>query len=214
MLTFLLTTTSVKLLELAFKMGRKRRSTQAIKYESIQTQRLELREAREGDLNDFHEIFSNHDVMRYWAWPTHTTIERTKRYLNEMMASTTNGIIEFVIVLPALRPLGSSSAATSKDKVIGVAGIWDEAVGEIGYMLHRDYWGLGYMSETLAALIPLFWRKGAEKLVADVDPRNGDSIKVLNKNGFVETGREKNTFESDLGWCDSVYLELWRPRRS
>ena len=80
-------------------------------------------------------------------------------------------------------------------------------------MLQRDYWGQGYMSETLTAMIPLFWQKGFPKLVADVDPRNGGSIKLFNGLGFVETGREKNTAETDVGWCDSIYLELWRPRR-
>ena len=27
---------------------------------------LTLREARISDLDDFHELFSNNDVMRYW----------------------------------------------------------------------------------------------------------------------------------------------------
>ena len=70
------------------------------------------------------------------------------------------------------------------------------------------------MSEALTTLIPMFWAKGVEKLLADVDPRHGICIKVLNGFGFVETRREKNTFKTDIGWCDSVYLELWRPRRA
>ena len=124
-----------------------------------------------------------------------------------MIASSTNGHIEFVIVIP------SPSTAVSKDKVIGTAGIWDEATGEIEFMLRRDYWAKGYMSEVLTTLIPMFWEKGVEKVFADVDPRNEGSMKVLNRFGFVETRREKNTFETDIGWCDSVFLELWRPRR-
>lgn len=130
-----------------------------------------------------------------------------------MISSSTNGDVEFAIVLPAPRSPNTSSTAVSKDKVIGTAGIWDEATGEIEFMLHRSYWDQGYMSEVLTTLIPTFWQRGVTKLVADVDPRNKGSIKVLNKFGFVERGREKNTFETDIGWCDSVFLELWRPRR-
>lgn len=193
-------------------MARKRCSSQTTKYRIIRTERLQLREARKGDLDDFHEFLSNRDVMRYWAWPTHTTREGTKSYLNRILKSSTNGNVEFVLVLPVSNPLDHHSSKTSsKEKVIGTAGIWDEATGEIELMLHRDYWGHGYMSEALTAMIPTFWQKGLEKLVADVDPRNEGSIKVLKKFGFVEAGSAKNTCETDIGWCDSVYLELRRP---
>ncbi|KAF6234778.1 hypothetical protein HO173_006998 [Letharia columbiana] len=204
-------------------MARIRRSNHSIEHQStkghstesetIKTLRLQLREARKSDLADFHEMLSSGDVMRYWAWPTHTSIDETKSYLNDMIASTTNGDMEFAIVLPAPMPVDRFSTAVSKDKVIGTAGIWDEATGEIELMLHRDSWGQGYMSEVLTTLIPRFWQKGLQKVIADVDPRNKGSIKLLNRFGFVETRREKNTFETDIGWCDSVFLELWRPER-
>lgn len=113
-----------------------------------------------------------------------------------MIASSTNGICEFVIVLPAAISLDSpSTAGSSKDKVIGTVGIWDQLTGEIELMLHRDHWGQGYMSEALTALIPMFWARGVKKLLADVDPRHGNCIRVLNRFGFVETRREKSTFK-------------------
>ena len=104
-------------------MARKCRSSRSLRYTSIKTQRLQLREAREGDLEDFHEFFGNRDVMRYWAWPTHTSIDQTKSYLSDMIASSTNGSVEFVIELPASEPPDSSATAASKNKVIGTAGI-------------------------------------------------------------------------------------------
>ena len=148
-----------------------------------------------------------------WAWPTHTSIDQTESYLNETAATSTNGNLDSVIVLPAPRSLGLSPTVVGIDKVIGTAGIWDEATGEIGLMLHRDCWGQGYMSEVLTTLVPRFWERGFKRLVADVDPRKGGSIKVLNRFGSLETHREKNTFKTDIGWCDSVYLELSAPRR-
>lgn len=81
-------------------------------------------------------------------------------------------------------------------------------------MLHRDYWGKGYMGEALGALLGaegVFWGRGVERVVADVDPRNEGSLRLLGRFGFVETGRGEGTFETQLGWCDSVYLELRRP---
>ena len=50
-----------------------------------------------------------------------------------------------------------------------------------------------------------------ERVVADADPRNEACLGVLRKFGFKETGRAEKTFETHLGWCDSVYLELQRP---
>ena len=50
-----------------------------------------------------------------------------------------------------------------------------------------------------------------ERVVADADPRNEACLGVLRKFGFQETGRAEKTFETHLGWCDSVYLELQRP---
>ena len=70
------------------------------------------------------------------------------------------------------------------------------------------------MVEALTALLGadgLFWKRGVEGVVADVDPRNEGSIGILRRFGFVETGRAENTFETHLGWCDSVYLELKGP---
>lgn len=81
-------------------------------------------------------------------------------------------------------------------------------------MLHRDIWGKGYMAEALTALLGsdgVFWGRGVERVVADVDPRNEGSIGILRRFGFLETGREERTFETHLGWCDSVYFELRSP---
>ena len=69
------------------------------------------------------------------------------------------------------------------------------------------------MSETLEALLGrddgMLWKRGVERVVADVDPRNEASVGILTRRfGFRETGRAERTFETHLGWCDSVYLEL------
>ena len=130
-----------------------------------------------------------------------------------MIASSTNGDIEFVIVLPFPMSLDRSSTAAGEDKVIGTAGIGNESTGETELMLHRHYRGQGYMAEVLTTLVPWLWQKGVQTMVADVDPRNDRSSGVLNKFDFVETRREKKSFETDVGWCDGVYLELWTPRR-
>jgi RimJ/RimL family protein N-acetyltransferase len=62
-----------------------------------------------------------------------------------------------------LRPSPESSDNTSaniedrdsKPRMIGLVGIVRPA--EIGYKIHPDFWGKGYMSEALELCIKLFW---------------------------------------------------------
>lgn len=119
-----------------------------------------------------------------------------------MISAPNNGISSFVI---ALEPA---------DCVIGKLAIWEPNTGEIGFLLHRSYWGKGYMAEAFAAFLQHLWSgkgRDVQILRADVDPRNEASLGILKKFGFVATGYKKNTIETHLGWCDSVYLALENP---
>ncbi len=42
-----------------------------------------------------------------------------------------------------------------KPKLIGVVGVVREP--EIGYRIHPDYWGKGYMSEALTMFLKMWW---------------------------------------------------------
>lgn len=122
-----------------------------------------------------------------------------------MVKSPQNGLSDFVMVL---------SSPSSLPIVIGKVGTWSLEGSEIGFMLNRSYWGKGYMTEALSALIEYLWSgKGGDlhKLTADVDPRNSASIGVLKKLGFKETGYGEKTILTHLGWCDSLYLTLHKP---
>ncbi|TVY53504.1 hypothetical protein LCER1_G007455 [Lachnellula cervina] len=73
-----------------------------------------------------------------------------------------------------------------KPKMIGFVAVVRE--GEIGYRIHPDWWGNGYMAEALAMFLDLFWQteknKKYDRLKAVVYPENIGSTKVLEKAGF------------------------------
>lgn len=82
-------------------------------------------------------------------------------------------------------------------KVIGAVGVNALAPApSIGYGLHPDFWGKGYVSEAVAGVVDAWWkleRKDAgqsilstesEKLFAACNMANIGSVKVLQKNGF------------------------------
>jgi [ribosomal protein S5]-alanine N-acetyltransferase len=59
---------------------------------------------------------------------------------------------------------------------------------EIAYLLFREFWGQGFASESVAAVIPhQHHNYGVTNIVANVDPRNCRSIALLLALGFVLT---------------------------
>ena len=49
-----------------------------------------------------------------------------------------------------------SEQESHKPKMIGFVAVVRE--GEIGYRIHPDWWGQGYMSEALAMFLDMFWK--------------------------------------------------------
>ncbi|KAI4128146.1 MAG: hypothetical protein LQ338_002883 [Usnochroma carphineum] len=158
------------------------------------------------DLNDFHEMFSDDAVMQYWSTPPHTELSQTEEDLGNMVHSSWNGKCDFVLEY-------SPSSGTSK--VIGKLGLWDGH--EIGFMLNRDFWGKGLMKEAMHQFFRDLWisedMQALQDVVADVDPRNSACIFLLKKFGFKEAGYRVRTWETHLGWCDSLDLVLKRPAK-
>jgi RimJ/RimL family protein N-acetyltransferase len=154
-----------------------------------------MRRAEPRDLGPLHAVLSNAEAMRYWSTPPHASLHRSREWLKDMMAAPESESDDFVVEY--------------EGHVIGKAGFW--RMPEIGYIFHPDHWGRGLAHECLAALIPrAFARFAVDELVADVDPRNHASLKLLAKLGFIETRRATATILVGEEWCDSVYLALAR----
>jgi RimJ/RimL family protein N-acetyltransferase len=60
---------------------------------------------------------------------------------------------------------------------------------ELGFVLGRAFWGRGYMTAALPAVIDFaFGRLGLHRVFADTDPRNAPAIRALERLGFVREG--------------------------
>lgn len=129
--------------------------------------------------------------MRYWCTAPHRSIETTQEWLRAMIASTPEESEDFIIEY--------------EGNVVGKVGFY--RLPEIGFILRRDLWGRGLVSEAASAVIEhVFQMRDVEELQADVDPRNVASIRVLERLGFVETGRAERTYCIDGAWTDSIYF--------
>ena len=162
----------------------------------LRTPRLILRRARADDAAALHAVLSDPAAMRYWSTPPHATIDQTRDWLADMIASGPPESDDFVV--------------EHDGRVIGKAGCW--RLPEIGFILHPSAWGRGLASEALRAVVAhVFAAYDISAITADVDPRNAASLALLAKLGFVETGRARGTFEVAGEAVDSVYLALARP---
>jgi len=169
--------------------------------------------------------------MRYWDTPPHASLVQTTDWLAKMLASSQNGVTEFVMCLrPSASIPASASASASAGQphskptkfdglleAVGKIGIWRDT--EIGFLLHHDYWRQGLMREAMEGLLPYYFGAveqggiGLEVVTADTDPRNEATIGFLQGFGFEVTGRKERTFQvgGDGGeWVDSLYLGLRR----
>lgn len=160
------------------------------------TERLRLRRARPGDLDDLHAVFSHPAAMRYWSRPPHVEVQQTRDFLENMIGAPADESDDFVVEY--------------QGRAIGKAGCW--RLPKVGYILHPDHWGQGLATEALGAVLGhVFANWPVEAIKADVDPRNEGSLRLLAKLGFVETHRAARTWLVGEEWCDSVYLALARP---
>ena len=79
-------------------------------------------------------------------------------------------------------------------KLIGMCGFFrgfENRVGEIGYMLHADFRGKGYMSEAITMALNFGWNTlELERVIAITASDNTPSIKLLESMGFKRTSRE------------------------
>lgn len=161
----------------------------------LHTPRLVLRRARATDLRALHEVLSDREATRYWSTGPHTDLHTTRAWLDAMIASSPELSEDFVIEL--------------EGTVVGKAGFF--RLPEVGFILRRDLWGKGYAFEAVSAVVAhVFATRDLAELVADVDPNNAASRRLLERLGFVETGRAERTYCVDGVWADSVYLALRR----
>ena len=74
-----------------------------------------------------------------------------------------------------------------KDHFIGYANEV-EIIGnsvELGYLIHPDYHGQGYMTEALTALIPDLFARGFDEVVCGAFEENPASLRVMAKAGMT-----------------------------
>ncbi len=155
--------------------------------ETIETRRLVLRRPRSADAEAvFGRYAGDAEVTRFVGWPRHLSLDDTRAFL------------EFSDAEWARWPAGPYLALARTDgALLGSCGLAFETRhrAATGYVFAREAWGLGYASESLAAMVDLAERLGVERLQALVHVDNDASWRVLEKAGFTREGMLRRYLE-------------------
>ena len=166
--------------------------------------RVRLRWLEEDDVDDLLRIFGNAEVMRYWSSPPladRAAAVSLLAEIRELFARHT--LYQWGVTLPDDGPVIGTCTLTSFHAESGRS--------EIGFALGREHWGRGYMSDALAALLDYaFGPLDLRRLEADVDPRNGPSLRLLERVGFRREGLLRERWITNGEVQDSLFFGLLR----
>ena len=102
---------------------------------------------------------------------------------------------------------------TAQQRVIGGSGLdithrdWRE--GEIGYHLHRDYWGQGYATEAAMALLRFgFEDLHLHRLFCGLLRRNVASARVMQKAGMQQEAHFRQNKWIGARWHDTLLYAM------
>lgn len=167
----------------------------------LETNRLILRKVTKKDAVDAYNNWCNSDVVdKYVMWDKHKDISITEK-LYEMWEKDYEDLTTYrwIVELKSTHELiGTIDVASKKFMPYGAC--------EIGYCYGEKYWGLGYATEALTAVIKfLFEECDANVLFAEYMINNPASGKVMKKSGMtfegILRGRiiDKDGLRNDLG---------------
>lgn len=147
---------------------------------TIATERLLLRPFRESDLEAIFKCCRNPNLGKNAGWKPHDTLEDSREALHTVFLSQKS---VWAIVLK------------ENQQLIGSIGIISDprrenpAARMLGYWLDEDYWGNGYMTEAVKAVIDYgFGVLKLSLITANCYPHNERSQRVLKRHGFLHEG--------------------------
>ena len=157
-----------------------------MKIHKLQTPRLYLRQWRASDFPVFAQINADPEVMRYFPKVLSSKLSDTIAHKCQQLIEK-NGWGFWAVSL--------KDCASETDNFIGFVGLNHTHADmpfapsvEIGWRLHKDYWGQGYATEAAqAALQFAFEELKLSEVVAFTAVINTPSQKVMQRIGMIDT---------------------------
>lgn len=144
----------------------------------IATENLIIRNFRIKDAENYFYYHNISDAVEFYDWKPDTPI------------AARENIKEIIDDYKELQSIRWAITQKSSDSIIGDCGILtDGSKAEISYILSKDYWGKGVMSEALKAVISVCFKETEiYRVQALTLHENIPSGRILQKLGFTEEG--------------------------
>lgn len=145
----------------------------------IQTDRLLLRPFVLADAAELYALNADAEVMRFVPELPFKEVAEAREFIANYLRLYLTGFGRLALI------------RQSDDVFLGWCGIKDrgEGVGDIGFRLHRRFWGQGYATEAaLFCLEDAKQRLGLGRVIGHAATENWGSRRVLEKIGLQEVG--------------------------
>ena len=148
----------------------------------IETERLILRKIAKEDASDMYEYSKDPKTSEFLTWSPHESVSYTKKYIRFLLKKYKTGeYFDWAI------------EEKESGKFIGTCGfpLFDpeNSKAEIGYVLNPSFWGRGYATEAVTAIVDYaFSSLKLHRLEARCMKNNSSSENVLKKCAFSLEG--------------------------
>lgn len=145
-------------------------------YIELKTKRLVIRSMQVKDTETTYRYQGDKELTKYMLFLPDESMEATREFIEEIEAEQQGENprrFECVIFL-GNEHIGGISVYLEKDN--------GETVGELGWIMRKEYQGKGYITEAAEAVIDFSFNElGLRKIIAHCDTRNEASARVMEK---------------------------------
>lgn len=164
--------------------------------------RLIFRQFTLEDAKDIYAIRSHPKVMQFMDSTPHSSLADAEKFVAKNIDSYQNAQGIFWAIVEK-----------SSGNFIGDFSYWNidkkNVRGEIGYTLKPEYWGKGYMRESMQKLLYFgLYELQLHSIEANINPNNNNSRKALLSMGFKKEAYFRENYFYDGKFLDSEIYAL------
>lgn len=169
----------------------------------LTTERLVLRRFRVSDATDMFERWaSDPDATRFLTFEPHKDVRASEGVIRSWIADYENPahyVWAIALSEDSDRPIGS---------IGGQPDLQNNAMG-LGYVIGREWWGNGYVTEAVARLVDYFFDDvHVNRIEIGCDPENHKSQRIAEKLGFRSEGVSREALRLPHRYADLLTFGL------
>lgn len=170
---------------------------------TLTTERLILRPLHVDDAAELHPIYSDAETMRFWDHPRHADIAKTR-----------------AVIAREIEPVSAcwwtlrrkDHASIADGAAIGMVGyLGNPGVPGMGYILGREHWSQGYMSEAVRAVLDYgFDYLDLDRVELWIERDNLASRRLAERVGFTYRGCFRQKYAHQAQSHEKMVYGLYR----